>query len=176
MIDLATRKQDFRNAMAAVPAPVHIITTDGPAGKAGITATAFTAITDDPPTVLVCLNRQSYAARVVLENQRLAVNTLPDGMNDSAGRFAGVGKLDMQARFLTQEGWTILASGAPVLPAALSVFDCDVASVQEMGTHYLIFCHVLQAISRPSEADAQGMIYHQRSYKRTAAAQQVQAA
>lgn len=176
MIDAAIGKQDFRNAMAAVPAPVHIITTDGLAGKGGITATAFTAITDAPPTVLICLNRQSYAAGLVLENKRLAVNTLPAGMSDSAGRFAGVGKLEMAARFLREEGWTTLQSGAPVLPAALSVFDCEVVSLQEMGTHYLIFCHVLQTISRPPETDAQGMIYHQRRYKHTVAAMQDQAA
>ena len=33
-------RQSFRNAMALLPAAVHIITTDGPAGKAGITASA----------------------------------------------------------------------------------------------------------------------------------------
>ena len=161
------QKQNFRDAMAAVPAPVHIITTDGPAGKGGVTATAFTAITDEPPTVLVCLNRNSYAAKLVLENGKLAVNTLPDGMTDSAGRFAGVGKLEMAERFAQHESWTVLASGAPVLPAALCVFDCEVESVQEMGTHYLIFARVVEAKTRAQDPQDQGMIYHLRSYKRT---------
>ena len=50
-------KQTFRDAMACVGAAVNIITTDGPAGLAGFTASAVCSVTDSPPTLLVCLNR-----------------------------------------------------------------------------------------------------------------------
>ena len=50
-------KQTFRDAMACVGAAVNIITTDGPAGRAGFTASAVCSVTDSPPTLLVCLNR-----------------------------------------------------------------------------------------------------------------------
>jgi flavin reductase len=163
--DILDARAAFRNAMAAVPAPVHVITTDGPVGKGGITATAFTAITDEPPTVLVCLNRNSYAAGLVKTNGTLAVNTLPDGMHETAGRFAGVGKLAMPDRFMPEEDWQQSPHGAPILPNALAVFDCRVQEVQEMGTHFLFFCTVETSMSRaPSH---EGMIYHQRGYKIT---------
>lgn len=162
---LPAGRQAFRDAMAAVPASVHVITTDGPAGKGGITATAFTAVTDLPPTVLVCLNRGSYAAGLVQINGTLAVNTLPGGMRDTANRFAGVGSLSMPERFHPEEGWDSRTGGAPVLPGALAVFDCRVMEMREMGSHFMFFCEVLSSISRPAEAE--GMIYHQRSYKST---------
>jgi flavin reductase (DIM6/NTAB) family NADH-FMN oxidoreductase RutF len=42
-------KQSFRDAMAQVGAAVNIITTDGPAGRAGFTASAVCSVTDTPP-------------------------------------------------------------------------------------------------------------------------------
>lgn len=165
MTTIPAEQLAFRNSMAAVPAPVHVVTTDGPAGKGGITATAFTAITDEPPTVLVCLNRNSYAAGLVRSNGLLAVNTLPDGMNATAGRFAGVGQLAMPERFHPDEGWDVGVSGAPILPGALAIFDCQVDEVQEMGTHVLFFCRVMA--SQTGTGRDEGMIYHQRGYKLT---------
>ncbi|WP_373700103.1 flavin reductase, partial [Neisseria dentiae] len=38
---------------------MHVITTDGSAGRYGITMTAVAPITDEQPTVLLCINRQS---------------------------------------------------------------------------------------------------------------------
>ncbi|MFC4626146.1 flavin reductase [Daeguia caeni] len=162
-IDVQDQKQAFRNAMAAVPAPVHVITTDGVAGKGGITITAFTAITDEPPTVLVCLNKNSYAASLVLQNKHLAINTLHAEMTECAGRFAGIGKLSMPERFVHTEGWAPLKSGCPTLPEALAVFDCEVHRVEEMGTHYLIFCRVIETQDRSEQP---GLLYHNRTYKK----------
>ncbi len=54
-----TDKASFRDAMAHVGAAVNIITTDGPAGRAGFTASAVCSVTDTPPTLLVCLNRSA---------------------------------------------------------------------------------------------------------------------
>ena len=55
-----TDKASFRDAMAHVGAAVNIITTDGPAGRAGFTASAVCSVTDTPPTLLVCLNRCGF--------------------------------------------------------------------------------------------------------------------
>jgi flavin reductase (DIM6/NTAB) family NADH-FMN oxidoreductase RutF len=49
LVDPAT----YREAMSRLVAPVHVVTTAGPAGRCGITASAVTSVSDDPPTVLV---------------------------------------------------------------------------------------------------------------------------
>ena len=49
--------QDYRDAMACLGAAVNIVTTDGRAGRAGFTASAVCSVTDDPPTLLVCMSR-----------------------------------------------------------------------------------------------------------------------
>ncbi len=50
-------QQHFRNSMAKLAAGVNIITTNGIAGKCGITATAVCSVTDTPPTIMVCINK-----------------------------------------------------------------------------------------------------------------------
>jgi hypothetical protein len=56
---MTVSREQFRDAMARLGAAVNIVTTDGTAGRAGFTASAVCSVTDDPPTLLVCLNRSS---------------------------------------------------------------------------------------------------------------------
>ena len=48
-------REAFRDGMAKMAAAVNIITTDGPAGRAGFAATAVCSVTDSPATLLICL-------------------------------------------------------------------------------------------------------------------------
>ena len=61
-------QQAFRDAMAVIGAAVHIITTDGPAGAGGFTASAVTSVTATPPSLLVCVNRNVTSFQALLAN------------------------------------------------------------------------------------------------------------
>ncbi len=52
-------RDEFRDAMARLGAAVNVVTSAGPAGRGGFTASAVCSVTDDPPSLLVCLNRSS---------------------------------------------------------------------------------------------------------------------
>ncbi|ATI27043.1 MULTISPECIES: flavin reductase [Ralstonia solanacearum species complex] len=47
--------------MTGMAAAVCIATTGGPGGRYGMTVTASCSVSDDPPTILICLNRASPA-------------------------------------------------------------------------------------------------------------------
>lgn len=158
----AVSQQLFRNAMAKLPAAVHIITTDGPAGKAGITASAVCSLSDSPPTLIVCLNRDARARHCAVANGRLAVNVLGQDSQELSAVFAGQRGLEMPERFATGAAWQPLDTGAPVLQDAVCAFDCLIDSVQEVGSHSVLICRVL-AIS-PLKA-APNLLYHDRQYK-----------
>src|SRR5437660_5178061 len=72
----------FRDAMSRLGAAVHVITTAGPGGKAGATATAVCSVSDAPPIILMCLNRRSQTNPAVVENGVFCINTL--GASDAA--------------------------------------------------------------------------------------------
>ncbi len=155
-------KELFRESMAKLPAAVNIITTDGPAGKAGITATAMCSLTDEPPTVIVCLNRQARANQVAQLNGRLAVNILGEQCQELSAVFAGQRGLEMEQRFDTGARWTTLVTGAPVLEESVCSLDCEIAQVMDVGTHSVLYCRIL-AIRHFS--DDRNLIYHGRQYK-----------
>src|ERR1700745_3675796 len=81
-------KSTFRDAMAGLGAAVNIITTDGASGLAGCTASAVCGVTDEPPTLLVCINRASRNNAVMRENGRLCVNVLAADQRDVAMHFS----------------------------------------------------------------------------------------
>lgn len=81
---------DFRLAMRRLAAGVSIISGAGPDGPLGVTATAVTSLTAEPPSVLCCLNRSLDLEAAVKETGRFAVNMLSADHQDLAKRFAGM--------------------------------------------------------------------------------------
>ncbi|CAH2600206.1 flavin reductase [Rhodovastum atsumiense] len=163
---MAVDRQLYREAMARVGAAVHVITTDGPAGRHGFTASAVCSVTDDPPTLLVCQKRTSDSNAAFKRNGVLCVNTLADAHQDLSSVFAGLTECDMAGRFAAG-AWGEAVTGAPVLQGALVVFDCRIAQVVEVGTHSVLFCEVAAIV--PGEGKA-GLIYFGRRYHPVGAA------
>ena len=64
-------------------------------------ATAVCSVSDQPATLLVCLNRRAQIAPFVSENRILCVNTLRSGGDNIADVFAGRTGCTMAERFNT---------------------------------------------------------------------------
>ena len=153
-------KQIYREAMARLGAAVNVITTNGPAGRHGFTASAVCSITDDPPTLLVCQNRSSESNSHFKTNGVLCVNTLTAGHQELSGVFAGMTEVDMDGRFASGT-WLTLETGAPVLQGAVVSFDCKISQVTEVGTHSVLICDVVAVQSGEVH---EGLIYFGRAY------------
>jgi len=151
----------FREGMSRLGAAVHVVTTDGPGGKAGFTATAVCSVSDSPPTLLVCLNRRSSSGPILQKNGVFCVNTLSRDAEDVADVFAGRTGAVKDARFVTGT-WTTLTTGAPLLDSAVVAFDCRLVDVRAVGGHNVIFGAVVDV--RVNDIDP-ALIYHQRAYK-----------
>jgi flavin reductase len=134
-------QQQFRDAMARLGAAVNVITSDGPGGRAGLTASAVCSVSDDPPTLLVCINRSSEQNAVIKANGVLCVNVLSAGQKDLSNIFAGATNCTVAERFMSGH-WDLLDTGAPVLADAAVSFDCRVDEVIEKGTHSVFFAHI----------------------------------
>ena len=155
----AVSKTEFRDAMARVCAPVNVITTNGPAGRGGFTATAMCSVTDEPPTLLVCMNSRSAQTALFIENGRFCVNVLTQEHKTLAASFAG-GEADMAARYAAAE-WTPLASGNQALADAIVSFDCKLTEARLVGTHNLLIGEVVDIRSR---RDGHALLYFDRNY------------
>jgi flavin reductase len=151
----------FREAMSRLGAAVHVITTDGKAGRSGFTATAVCSVTDAPPTLLVCLNRRSQAAPILQQNGVFCVNTLAASEAAIADAFAGRTGLAREDCFARGE-WIALATGSPVLASSVVAFDCRIIDTKAVGSHNVIFGAV-KAV-RLGHAET-ALVYHNRAYK-----------
>ncbi len=158
MIDSAPSKNDFRNAMARLGAAVNVITTDGPAGRAGFTASAVCSVTDEPPSLLVCLNRSASVYKTFKANGVLCVNVLGAGHQAISNLFGG--KTPMAERFAAAR-WTQGPSGSPILQEASVSFDCRLSQITEVGTHDVLVCEV---VAITTSEQAQSLIYFNRQY------------
>jgi flavin reductase len=150
----------FREAMAHLGAAVNIITTDGPGGRCGFTASAVCSLTDDPATVIVCMSRSSRQNATFKKNGVVCINTLTGKQQDLSDIFAGRRNLSMLERFASAK-WSTLVTGAAVLDEALLSLDCRIARSDDFGTHSLFVCSVM-ALTRARNDSA--LIYFGRAF------------
>lgn len=150
----------FREAMARMGAAVNVITTKGPEGDVGMTVSAACSVTDDPATMLVCINRSSHHHEIFKQAGVICVNVLTHEHEKLSPIFAGQGHLPMAERF-AHGRWIRLVTGAPVLESAAAGLDCKVSQSVDVGTHTVFFCEV-QAIHLGSSSS--GLVYHGRAY------------
>lgn len=130
--------QDYRDAMSRFAGAVHVVTTDGPAGRRGATIIAACSVSDGPPMVLACLNRNNEKNEAFVGNGNFALNTLAVKHEPLAVAFSGVTKLPPEERFAMAE-WDRIATGAPTLVGAVSVFDCELVDSKDMATNRVLF-------------------------------------
>lgn len=171
MIDAQDQSQTLRAAfldgMSRAASSVCIVTTDGPAGRGGVTVSAMTSVSADgeAPTLLTCLNASASALPLVLANGCFCVNLLRAGQTEISEIFAGRRPAPGGDRF-NAVTTAPLVTGAPHLTAALASFDCRLLSAERIGTHHICIGAVASVVSAP---DGEPLIYGLRRYLRTAA-------
>jgi flavin reductase (NADH) len=155
-------RQQFRQAMAHLGAAVNVITTAGPHGRCGITASAVCSVTDAPPTLLVCLNRASAMHALFEGNRNVCINVLPASLEGVARHFAGLTGLSMEERFQLPV-WDDGINGVPVLRGALASLQGTIVEAKEVGSHSVMFVETTEIRVR---TDGDSLIYFDRNFHR----------
>lgn len=149
----------FREGMSRLIGAVTVITTDGPAGPGGFTASAVCSVTDDPPMLVVCMNRNSRQHNVFSSNGVLCVNVLTAEQEKVSRTFSGAATV--QERFQVDQ-WSVLDTGAPALQNALVNFDTRIVQTIEAGTHSIFLCSIVTV--QIEQEDHPGLAYFGRKY------------
>lgn len=131
------QSMSFVQAMGKCVTSVNIICTDGPGGKYGVTVSAMSSVSANPPLLLVCINRNNLAYEAIIKNQCFSVNTLAESQHQIAQVFAGQIKIENNDRFSCTE-WMALETASPVIANALASFDCALEHHSNFGTHAII--------------------------------------
>lgn len=137
MIDAAT----FKRALGSWPSGVAIVTSRYGDVRHGMTVSAFSAVSAEPPQVLICTNRQSNTHPLIERAQRFTVNILSVGQEQIASLFADTKRKEVRFDNLTCTPGT---SGCPRIPGALVYLDCAVVQAVTAGTH-MIYVGLVEA-------------------------------
>ncbi|MBL7235314.1 MULTISPECIES: flavin reductase family protein [Novacetimonas] len=156
----------FRDGMAALASAISIVTTDGDGGAHGFTASAVCSVSDTPATVLVCINRTASAHAHIMRHGVLAINVLHAGQAGLSDRFAS--RAHTMAERFAGATWRRGRSGAPLLDGALANLDCRISDIRDVGTHTVVFAHVID-IALSAAAQPAPLLWFNRAYGRTAA-------
>ncbi len=145
-------KDDFKAIMGKFAAGVTIVTTVDPDGrKWGITVTAFSSLSLDPPLCLVCIDKRAGSYEALKAAGKFAVNFLSDGQEAVSNRFAS--KIDDKfAEVPWEEG---AETGCPVLTESLAWMECKISNVLDGGDHDIFVGELVNT----NVTDAKPLVY-----------------
>lgn len=150
-------RQEFRRVLGHFAAGVTIVTTvDANGAPYGLTATAFTSVSLEPPLVLVCIDKLSESYPHLRASGVFAVNLLRTGHEHLSRHFAVSG--GDKFRDMTYHRGT---TGAPLLPDALGYLECRTVEVVEGGDHTIFLGQVEAADAR----DGEPLLYYRGAYR-----------
>lgn len=150
----------FRAALRRWVSGVTIVTARHRDSVHGMTVSAFSSVSLDPPLVLVCADKASNTLAVIDAGGVFAVNLLAADQQELSDRFAS--KEDEERRF---EGLscTQAATGAPILPGVLAALDCRVSAAHEAGDHVIYVGRVEAVVG--GDGDGAPLVYCDGGYR-----------
>jgi flavin reductase len=136
---------EFVDAMAAAAFGVSIITTSGAAGRFGLTVSAISSVSAEPPTLLACVNRKNPIESAITKNRRFAVNLLSEQQMFLAKAFAGRPEQGGAPYEFSDKHWLQPDIDLPLLKAASANFICELETFSDVGTHRIFIGRVISA-------------------------------
>ena len=158
----AALRQRFLLGMSHAACTVNVVTTDGIAGRHGVTVSAMVSVSADTPrpTLLVCIHHLSPVADALLQNGVFCVNVLREDQTHISDAFAGRTGVHGAAKFDSAR-WATQATGAPRVVDALVAFGCRVTGSDRIGSHFVVFGSVEEIAIAGGGAP---LIYANRAY------------
>ena len=154
-----TVRDNFVSAMRRAVTGVNLVTTDGPAGRFGLTVSAMCSVSADPPTVLACIQRSNPLRTALLRNQVFCINVLSTRQHGLAKIFAGFTDTS-DAYDFGAACWATGDTNAPRLIDAVANFDCRLEHAHEAGSHTVFIGRVTNAL----HGSGQPLLYTDRHY------------
>lgn len=148
---------EYRDALSRFPSGVTVVVTKGPDGlPRGFTASAFTAVSQDPPLVLVCLTKAADSHPAFATATRFAIHIAAEENTSVVQRFATKG-----ADKFAGDDFDAHPDGLPALRGAVARLSCSMYARHDGGDHDILVGRVDDVQLGSSEVPA---VYHDRNF------------
>lgn len=151
-------KDEFRGALGRFASGVTVITSKDAGGHLhGITVSAFSSVSLDPPLVLICIDKNTGTHFALEETDAFVVNILRDDQQYVSDRFASYlpHKLDSVEH-------TVGINDLPVITGALANLECVIVNRHTSGDHTIY----VGQIERATVRDGEPLVYFHGNYRK----------
>ncbi len=150
---------EFKTAMRRFASGVTVVTSLRDGMPRGVTVSAFASVSLEPPTVLICINREARSYLFIATSRIFCVNVLSSEQRYLAERFSG----KIRERQFEGVDYYIDQTGAAVLKGSLAHVDCEVLEEHHAGSHSIFTGKVISCSARNGEP----LIYFNGAYARS---------
>lgn len=147
----------FRSALGHFASGVTVVTMANGDRLAGLTVSAFTSVSLNPPYVLVCIDKQSSTLDLLRAAKAFAVNLLSDNQVDLSNRFAS----KSEDKF-SGVPYRLGQLAVPILDNTLGFVECRLVQEIDAGDHIIFMGQVEQA---DVNIDKQPLLYYHGKYR-----------
>jgi flavin reductase (DIM6/NTAB) family NADH-FMN oxidoreductase RutF len=155
---VAFDRRSFRDALAAFPTGVTVVTTRTPGGEmVGITANSFSSVSLDPPLVSFSLARRAFSMKAFVEAEAFAISVLAFDQGAISNRFAV-----SSGRKWEGTDYIVAGNGCPIISGALASFGCAPHAQFDGGDH-VIFVGRVTRFERLATGDP--LVFSRGSYR-----------
>lgn len=127
----------YRDVIGHFTSGVTIITTEFEGEKFGITASAVTSLSLDPPMLIVCVNQQTGTCHAISNSKKFGVNILHEGQGEMAFKFSRP-----QTDKFKGTDYEYGNLQVPILKNTLAHLECKVIKEVSGGTHTVFLAEV----------------------------------
>ena len=137
--------EDFRIALTKLVYPVAIVSgLDSGNNRSAITVSSLTSISFEPPSLLVCINKESSFSSVVKKNNFVNINLLHTSQKEISTICSNPNK--KLERFIN-EFWSYDENNVPYLKSSQSVLFSKIESYISYGTHYIVVMKIFKTLN-----------------------------
>ena len=148
---------DLRSVMRYFASAVTVVTGALETGELfGLTVSAFTSVSLEPPLVLICIRNESSATSLLRKSMKYCVNILAEDQQQVAERFSLAGE---GGRFHNLN-YSMGKGGSPIILGTIGYIDCKIVEVISGGDHTVFFGEAVDVFAE----DKKPLLYLNRRY------------
>jgi flavin reductase (DIM6/NTAB) family NADH-FMN oxidoreductase RutF len=155
---MSIRRDEFRAALGRFASGVTVVTTKDKSNRLhGITVSAFSSVSLDPPLILVCIDKLAGSHQAFEEIETFVVNILREDQQHYSDLFAS----HLADKF---DGIDYLetADGIPMLKNSLVNMECRLVNSHDNGDHTIF----VGEITKSFVTDGNPLVYFHGNYRK----------
>jgi flavin reductase (DIM6/NTAB) family NADH-FMN oxidoreductase RutF len=156
---VSVSKNEFRAALGRFASGVTVVTTfdEKKERPLGITVSAFSSVSLEPPLVMICIEKDAYVHDYIKAFGAFAVNILTESQDEVSNLFAS-----READKFKDVSYSMSEMNLPLLDDVLVSMECRIVHAYEGGDHTIFVGEVITS----KVAENNPLLYFQGGYEK----------